>query len=250
MFTYLNMRLLHSIHPKFIIFNVFCTLFAYNFPRYIHVKNNPRDPSLRGLWYQNHLVYLKNISTISFFITLLYLGQLTASQYIMLFVIAVISILYVSPSRHLKSLRSVPFAKPFVIALCWAALTLLIPCLYRAHIARIESWFLWKLFSSQFIIIFVTAILFDIRDINEDRKEGIKTIANQFSLRNVKFICYGLIYIRILFCIDHNHIGVELLFSILLTFLVYLTNMKRSDNFYIVVIDGSLVLYPTMMLFL
>jgi len=245
------MQMMDSFHPKFIILNIFCALFAYNFPRFIYVKNNESaSDSVRGKWYKEHLVFLRNISTISFFGAVLYLGHLTFSQYIVLIIIALISILYVAPHQQMKSLRNIPYLKPFIISLCWVGLNLVIPYLFDANLVLLTSPKILKVFASQFIIIFITAVLFDLRDVYEDEKEGIKTIANQLSLRVVKVICYVLLYVRMLFCIDHEKVVEELIFSLILTLLVYLAHARRSDEFFTILVDGSLMLYPLMMLFL
>lgn len=240
-----------GFHPKFIIFNIFCTLFAYNFPRYIHVKNNAQESySIREIWYREHLGFLRNISTVSFFGALLYMGHMSFSQYLILIFVAVISILYVAPYQQLKSLRTIPYLKPFIITTCWVSLTLIIPYLFDTKLSLLTSALLFKMFLSQFIIIFITAVLFDLRDVHADEKEGIKTIANQFSLRSVKVLCYLLLYLRMLFCIDHDRVGPELIFSLILSLLVYLAHARQPDNFFVYLIDGSLVLYPLMMMVL
>lgn len=251
LFTAYNMKMMDSFHPKFFIFNIFCTLFAYNFPRYMHVKNNKLDSdSIRDAWYREHLGFLRNISTISFFGAILYMGHLSFSQYLILVFIAIISILYVAPYQQLKSLRTIPYLKPFIISICWVFLTLVIPYLFDDKLSLLTSALLVKMFLSQFIIIFVTAVLFDLRDVHADEREGIKTIANQFSLRSVKVMCYILLYCRMLFCIDHEQVGLELIFSLILSLLVYLAHARQPDNFFVCLIDGSLVLYPLMMMVL
>ncbi|HTF82054.1 MAG TPA: UbiA family prenyltransferase [Cytophagales bacterium] len=251
LFTALNMRLLNAFHPQLIIFNIFCTLFAYNFPRYVFVKNySSSSTGKRAQWYQTHKSYLKNIATVSFFGGLLYVGQLNLAQCIFLCFIAAISILYVAPSTQVQSLRRVPYLKPFIIALSWVSLTLVVPYLMDLNPTMLKSTALWTLFAGQFIIVFITAVLFDLRDVEEDQREGIKTIANQWTLRQVKFLCYLLIYLRLLCCIDHDRVAAELVFSFILTFLVYLTHSKRSDYFFLCIIDGSLVVYPMIILVL
>lgn len=245
LFTWLNLRSIGFENTFYIEFNFFAAWVAYNYPRMIFgFSNNTELKSERHNWYVNNKYLLLGTSLISVTILVFDLQFLNTQQIVILSISAFITVFYVAPFSFLKSLRNIPFLKPFLIASCWISITYLLP-LFEYHNTSINI----DLVANQWILIFITAILFDFRDQEVDKEIGLKTFANQLEVKKLKIICILLTIIRLGFFTNTNQLILEILFSAILILLISLTNIKRTDFYYLCAIDGALVIYPTLMLF-
>ncbi|MEX0799109.1 MAG: hypothetical protein WD025_06675, partial [Bacteriovoracaceae bacterium] len=78
------------------------------------------------------------------------------------------------------SLRSAPMLKPFLISYVWT-MACAFPQIYEGQ----DNW--WML-PECFLFIFALSALFDIRDIETDKSQGVKTFATELSPSMVKWI--------------------------------------------------------------
>lgn len=244
LFTRRTMRYVGYVSPELLLLSAVCTMAAYSYQRAIFmVYFKPIMTNIRQHWYISHKKFLFFCVIISLFIILVLFQKLVDLQKIIFAFTVLVSTLYVVPNKKFKGFRHLSYFKPFAIALSWVLLTTALP---------LASNFFSKkglvLIGNHFVIVFIAALLFDVRDIQEDRSEGLKTFANQMPLATLKLVCYGLLILRMSLLIEVNEVISELIFSIILGLLVYLTRPTRADYFYLFVIDGSLVLYPIVML--
>ena len=107
----------------------------------------------------------------------------------------IITLFYVNPF-HLKkqkiSLRYIAFVKLFLIAISWAAVTVIIPLVqHRIHIGNTEI----ILFVQRFLFVAAITIPFDIRDVAYD-KEELKTLPQAIGVPKSKWL--GILFLMLL----------------------------------------------------
>jgi 4-hydroxybenzoate polyprenyltransferase len=228
----------------YIEFNFFAAWLAYNYPRMIYgFSNKSETKSERNFWYIKNKYLLLSTTLVSVIILGYDIQFLNTQQILLLSISSFFTLFYVAPVTFLKSLRNIPFLKPFLIASCWISITYLLP-LFQYQNNVIDT----SIISNQWILVFITALLFDFRDREVDKQIGLKTFANQFDAKHLKLFCILLTFVRLTFFAFTNHLCVEILFSTLLIVLICFTNIKRTDFYYLCAIDGALVIYPTLML--
>ncbi len=151
------------------------------------------------------------------------------------------------------SLRKVPLLKTFLVALVWSAVTVLIPV--AGNYTEIPAGHISWIFTGRFLLIFSLALLFDERDGDTDRKNGIKTIPNIYG-RNVT---QWLVVLLLVLFVFGSLVGANLngslypfvsafLIAALLTFLTFCNRCRTNSYFYNVFLDGSLIIYSLMVI--
>ncbi|SMO38599.1 UbiA family prenyltransferase [Solitalea koreensis] len=149
-------------------------------------------------------------------------------------------------------LRQVPGLKTFLVAGVWALGTVLLPILQAGielHLTQIII-----LFAKRFVFIFVLALLFDLRDIDSDRKFGLKTLATLLGPAQTKILCLFLLASQLFLIINFNsaiaqQVFIGLLASSLLTsYFVILASSKRNDYFCLFWVDGLMITHYLLVL--
>ncbi len=171
-----------GMHPQwhpylFIIF--FATLFEYNLHRLITVVTNKEAlQSEKHRWVNENLVTFYVLVFVS--VTGFAVVSLMASRKVLLTFapIALVTLLYSVPisksRRHLLRLREIPYLKIFAIAAVWATSTVLLPVVQTPE--SIDHSQVVYLLLSRFFFVLAITIPFDIRDMEPDRSQQLKTI--------------------------------------------------------------------------
>ena len=175
--------------------------------------------------------------------------KLDASWIIRLIPVALICFFYVLPVMHSgKRLRDLPYIKIGLIAFVWSYIAH-IPCFDSSSITQ-QAFLLSLLFIEKLIYIFMITIPFDIRDMQLDQTQNVKTLASSFgSSRSYKLIW---ILALVCFCIwitvaVYLNVSMTSLIIIILSQLIgvaalYISKDKRSDLYYSGLLDGSISL--------
>ncbi|MHC1776718.1 MAG: UbiA family prenyltransferase [Lentimicrobium sp.] len=151
------------------------------------------------------------------------------------------------------SLRKVPLLKTFLVAFVWSAVTVLIPaaCSYREIPAGHISW----IFAGRSLLIFSLALLFDERDADTDRKNGIKTIPNIFGRKTTHRLVVLLLFLFVTASLAKTGFNAwlypfvsALLIAALLTLLMFCRRCRTNLYFYNVFLDGSLIIYSLLVI--
>jgi len=164
------------------LFVFFSTIVSYNFIRFVNIPANKNHVTN---WFLKHKYLLIILSFFSGFCCLYFLSVFSWSALLVLGPFALLTILYGLPLRNkMKRLRMVPGLKIFVIAFCFAGVTVIFP-LIQNEITMSQN--VWLLFLQRFIFVILITIPFDIRDVKSDNK-GLKTIPQFFGLKVAKII--------------------------------------------------------------
>lgn len=258
--------LLNGMHFYSIIF--LGTSFYYT---YTYLKNLPNDLfDDRATWYKNNAAHLKQfqniiliflIADIIFFIYKYYTAFtiMSSIQYGQIILFPLVAFTYtfnLLPFPELKKLRRIGWLKPFIIGFVWSGFVSVYPIIFyqiqtntENTIFAMPSGLLWL---KNFLFISTLCVMFDLKDFDVDKKEGLKTFAVQFGVqKTIRFIIIPLVIICITAFAYYIHVNnfpypriimnlIPYLFLIIISY--SLLKKKRKIIFYLFVIDGLMIL--------
>lgn len=158
-------------------FAFFGTLFGYNF-----IKFEARFRS--GLILGNFLKAIAFISLLALgagawcFLQLSVKAQLAA---LLLFVFAVLYAVPISPRGNLRNLAGI---KIYIVALCWAGVTTLMPLLNAGLDLGHDAWLK---FCQRFLLVIILILIFEIIDLKEDNP-ALRTVPQQIGLKSTRLL--------------------------------------------------------------
>lgn len=184
------------ILPVSVVF--FSTILVYSFHRLIKIsKLNFPDSTENPARYINELKATCLIAS-AFLIVLLFYSK--GDELFFLLPAGLITLGYsVSLFRYSNkyiNLRSLPYAKVFIISLMWTLLTVSFPLLKN----EIATGYV-LIFLERFLFLMAITIPFDIRDMDSDKSEGLKTIPLLAGVDGAKRLSYLLLVVFILLCL-------------------------------------------------
>ncbi|WP_047789355.1 membrane protein [Tenacibaculum mesophilum] len=159
-------------------FVFFATITGYNFVKYAGVAK------------LHHRSLTKNLQIIQIFslicfLLMCYYAWLLPLRTLLFFVpLGVLTFLYAVPflSGFQKNLRSIGYLKIIVVALVWAATTVLLP-IYASEISFTTEVYLCVI--QRFLLVIILILPFDIRDVQYDAI-SLQTIPKKIGLENTK----------------------------------------------------------------
>jgi len=241
----LSTFLLLRTDPEFSDIPFLYFIFAATFLTYnIHIwyEKEGDDPALpRNLWRRQHTLLIKSL------FILFGAGLLEALFFISEKVIwltlplAIFSLFYSAP---LLNFKKVPFLKIFLISYVWSVSTVILPSVNKGYHA-VDTEVL-EIVVQRFILILALAIPFDIRDIEVDRKNNIETLPTWLGFERARLLSVVLlVFFIILGCffygLDYSFFG-RLAIGGLAIYLIIKIKRSRSDLYYMVCIDGIMIL--------
>lgn len=244
--AYSTYKLFHfPVDKRLILFVCAGTLCSYNF----HWLLTPAlyGESKKAKWSYDHrglhaLLFILSLVAAAFFsLQLIYYWYWLALT-------AFITFLYSAPKIPwgiFKRLKHVAVGKTAFLALAWTHIPFILPLL----IGKIEwtpAHYLFVL--NRFFLIYPICILFDYRDRESDKKEGIRSLVTQLPEKGVHRLFMGslmVFFISGICALMYFHIATVvalLLPGILLFFLYNYSKKERSDYLYYFVLDGLMML--------
>lgn len=247
-FTYSSVDL--DVDIPYALFVAVSTLLLYSLHRIIGIKKSA-SYSTQGRFaiiirYKSHLIGYSVLSAI-------YCGYTYISfdieRQLLLIIPILISLGYSLPVFWgRRRLRDFHWIKIFLIALCWAVITVSIP-LFEAGSSynTIASLSLERL-----LYIFVITIPFDIRDRKVDQVTNVRTLATVLSNKILKIMSLSLLLLASI--IAATQISYPLILALVVTYLIsailiVMADENKSDYYYTGLIDGTMLL-PMMIYYL
>ena len=182
----------------------------------------------------------------------------TESRILLIF-LALISFAYGLPLFTIGGqkfgLRNIPGLKPFLITLVWTMSTVLLPILEAQdlHLTTISMHDTTILIAKRFLFIGALTIPFDIRDLFEDHRLGIKTIPVIFGEKGAYLFCQIMLlgYLFLLFIykgqgFNHDFWALTTT-TVLAGWLIFKSKWKKDEYYYFFLMDGVLVLQYLML---
>lgn len=238
-----------------VIAHVTCaTLFVYNLLRLVRVRDIG-DGSPMVAWIKEHLtltMVLCGLGAIGACVTVFFLDKDTI---LVLIGAGVVSVGYgYIPIKGFNALRTIPFAKVFLIGITYGFITAYVPIVndielpYPLWGPYSTDWFM----ATTFFIIAIT-IPFDIRDVEHDKKSGIKTIPLAIGIRGARIAAvvsallatYGLYFFRTRYMTEGLHAiqATVVVFTVLLVAAIGKARVGGSELYYAYIVEGTVVLH-------
>jgi 4-hydroxybenzoate polyprenyltransferase len=231
----------------------FSTVCSYNF----HWALTPHSiaPSQRLQWDEKHKSYhllLSIAGLIGAAISFLFIKQ----HWFYIGVAAILTFLYSAPKisfTPFQWLKKIAIGKTIFLAMAWTYVTAVLPILIEGTIAT-EKAILFC--TGQFFFIYSICILFDFRDRDYDKKEGIRSMITYFNERGIDILFTISIIIFFVLSIllkqtgiQWINIGILLIPALLLITLYRYAKRNFSDYLYYFVLDG-LMMFSGLLLWL
>ena len=251
-----------------ITFIYLSTVVYYTYAYFDEIKTGIYNE--RSQWYLQNKKYLK-IRQLILMIICFYLAffklhlieiffSLTIGLQLILLITSLLALLYYYPIFLLKNiqLRNKGFLKSISIAWVWLVVTCILPILVLSngqsnfnpiHYATI----LYLL--QQFLFIFILAILFDIKDLNRDQDEHVKTVVVKYGIKPAidKFIIPLLVmYLLVSLFLFFNlmppfaYLILPFIIAFLLVQVTYLIQKRTAIHENILLIDGLIIVKAIM----
>lgn len=200
----------------------FCgTMFSYNFMKYDGLFRVKKVASARVKF----IVALSTVALVAAGFCFFFLREVTQITAVLFLGFTALYTVPFFPNT--KSLRNWSGIKIYIVALCWAGITTLLPLL-DAGVALSTDVYLK--FAQRFLLIIVLILIFEIIDLKEDDPH-LKTIPQQVGVKNTKILNLLLLipfYVLELFksVID----GYQLIINIILVIAVALFTVFATPN--------------------
>lgn len=248
-----NRLLLHNFPDTHLaVFVFFATLCSYSFHWYL--TSSSVLPSPRIIWLKkNHSIHLFLFfagltgAVIFFFFLLPWWPWLLVSVFI--------TFLYSAPKiphRYFRALRKVAIGKTIFLALVWMYVTTVLPIVVSGATLT-GDFFLFM--TSRFFLIYTICILFDLRDREDDKAAGIRsliTYLNETAISNLFIISLVLFCASTLWMLDYNHKTADIVLLLIPGFitaaLFRYASRHFSDMLYYFVLDGLMALSALLMM--
>ena len=155
--------------------------------------------------------------------------------------------------KHHYKLREIPYLKIFLITSIWSVSTILLPVIQAGN--EIFTTNVILLFAERFLFIFAIAIQFDIRDMQADRRAGLKTIPLLIGQHKAAILSFLTLAASLFFSALHYpnqndwFILWALCISTAITYLFLKIQFFRNrTRYYYQVLDGTLLLQGILVL--
>ena len=214
------------------VFLFFATIIAYNF---IRLYRKTRIKSWFSGWINSNKIALTALSLLALIFVIIIALKLQLKALLSLIPFGLFTLFYVIPIKGIiktnTSLRMVSGIKIFLIAFCWAGITVLFPLINYDIDFTLDVWIV---FIQRFLFVLVITIPFDIRDLAHD-EETLKTIPQVLGLQNAKrlglfllMLFLGLIFLRS--SLSAPQLRVELIVAVIA--LLFLIKSKPNQSKY------------------
>ncbi|OFY86900.1 MAG: hypothetical protein A3F72_00645 [Bacteroidetes bacterium RIFCSPLOWO2_12_FULL_35_15] len=240
----------HLVNYSILAF--FSTLFVYNLQRIFYKPQQDKSlHSIRRKWIFENQFTIKSLAligfsgvSISFFFNdlkiIFYLSPLL-----------ILSLAYFLPAIKL---RKSPWFKLLTLVLVWTMVTAVVPILLDASAIFTQHNLLHILV--RFIFMLAICIPFDVRDLLVDAADRVSTIPHLMGETKTRWFANTCMFIYILLIIlefisgmFNLNIFYALLISALInTVIVFRSNSKRSEYFYVAGIDGTMILQGVLLM--
>ncbi|NSL87899.1 UbiA family prenyltransferase [Chitinophaga solisilvae] len=178
---------LHYPQQTFYLFVFFSTICSYNFHWYLTPGAFSQSDRLQ--WCERHRNLMLVLCGTGLAGALYYFWQLR-EHWLVLSGGAILTFLYSAPKVPHKTftwLRKIAVGKTLFLTSVWTYVTTLLPALMAN---QVFSWPLLFLGLHRFFLIYAICILFDYRDVESDRKEGIRSLITWLDLSSLNKIYY------------------------------------------------------------
>lgn len=237
---------------NFYIFVFAATVTQYNFHYLIKTTAIPGSDRLQWSMHNRilHLIFLVGGIVLLVYSVL----NFHFHHFFVLFFLGIIAFLYsfpFLPFKNRKRLKDFGLLKITTLALLWTLVTVWFP----VNTMQYDKGLFIFIFLKRFLFMFVLCLLFDMRDIEVDKKENRKTLAVVLGKKKSYQLSYYLLAIFVLLTLAQfiylPQIGflLAMMGSAMATgFMIELTKKNNSDFIYLAGIDGMMLLQAVLVM--
>ena len=143
----------------------------------------------------------------------------------------ILSLAYVIPFWKGQRMRDIAYIKVFIIAFVWSLVTTVIPL----WSIELENTSMNLIIVERFLFILAITIPFDVRDLQIDRQQGVKTLPSAMGVGKVKIVslaALGLATLLTIFLWYNYDLSTPILVAYIMTygFTSYLISLAGEDN--------------------
>ena len=245
----------HLSFSPFLSASIFgATLFIYNYHRLFRKELiYKKQASARHDWILNNASLLRIFALLGMILAVAgFVPYLNSTLFFRFSPFILLALLYVIPvwkkGKKWLRLRDIPYLKIFLVSAVWAFVTVFLPFL-----AHDPFWTPtlpeWLTTFQRFIFIFAITLPFDIRDLEHDRSNQVKTIASYLgvdAVKTVSRILLALVAFSALICFQLGYYqpgnALGLLISCASTgWLISKANEEADEWYYAGLLDGTMV---------
>ena len=252
-YTFVTYHTLVNQEYNFVVlaFVFLATLLSYTFHRLYPVITKSIDSSESKIlqWTENNFEFIKWLFLATVIILFLIFLQFALEAKVLLICLAVISLFYgipLIPFKHkVLKFRAIPFAKIFLIAFSFGMVCGVLPLLNAdLHFAP-STYFI--VFIEKFLYILAITLPFDIRDLKHDKTINLKTIPLAIGVKPTIAIALILLLLSLATVLVFYQLTfyakcIYLFFYLISAILIFFSYKKRSDFYYLLFIDGLMIL--------
>ncbi|HZG01486.1 MAG TPA: UbiA family prenyltransferase [Chitinophagales bacterium] len=235
------------------LFVAAATFFQYNLHRLITTRKHKGDAHPAVVWSRKHPFVLTMLCLVSGGAAAILFFPLTRYVINALVPLVLMSVLYEIPLINVDGkrvkLRNIWFFKTILLVLTWTFATVLLP--YLQYDLSIYTTEFALLFVKRLLLILALAVLFDIRDFDYDRADGVRTIPVMFGIMRSRriilslFVLVGLVGMAQV--VLSSGMGWPHLFAVAafpaLSYYIAVQGIRQpTDYFYALFVDGIMAL--------
>jgi len=237
---------------RYLGFVFFSTICSYNFHWYL--TPDSYQEHTRAAWTQQH----KTLHLVLFFVGAAGSGFFYFSlidHWFWMSVPVVLTFLYSAPKvTYFSWLKRVAIGKTLYLSLVWLYVTTLAPIIFGGRNWQ-PAYVYYTL--SRFFLVYAICIVFDYRDRENDRKDGIRSMITYFSETGVDVLFYGslLVFLGVTVAMYFVGYSLPIIIALLVPGFIVLSLYKTaknnfSDYLYYFVLDGLMMLSSLFTIFL
>ena len=231
---------------------VYCaSLFIYSFHRWYGLRRvHPDSATLRHRWASDNKTILQVVMVLAVLGGGYFGLQLHKNLILALVPCGGVALAYSLPllpvGKRWFRLRDIPGLKIFLITAVVSWVTVILPLLHIDPNLDWTSASLWELYLSRMGFIFAITVPFDIRDMDHDRRDNLKTLPLLFGRERAKWLAMIGLMVFALFTMmlqPDMKVQVALILSGLISGLVIAgAHEKRSEYYFSLLTEGTMVL--------
>ena len=171
--------------------------------------------------------------------------------WLLLIPLALLTLAYTTPIINTKAskirVREIWLWKIFIIAAVWAGMTVILPAVELNGLNQFSNMLSWQLAIERGIFILAITIPFDIRDLANDAKKGVKTIPSVLGWKSSVLVSIGLLLVFVLTTFFRLGTESPMLTAYLATTaitisVVSLANPNRNDMYCSFWLEGTMLI--------
>ena len=176
-------------------------------------------------------------------------------HFIFLVVLGAVSFLYSFPFLPFsgkKRIKDFGLLKIITLSVMWTLVTVWFPL----DEAKFSGLSFQLIFVRRFVFIFLLCLLFDIRDIEVDRRENIATLSVQLGIKRSYSLCYVLLIIfaalsiiQFIYLPDAPQLIAMLVSAAATWRVIEFSKKNKSDVFYLSCVDGMMLMQAALVIF-